>query len=82
MWNIAKRTGRPVHPMLETPWNVPYPIIHVISLRIKYDSYLELPEPVPEEYWDYPQYVRRHIEKLYPSKKQTTMEVSTTMVED
>jgi hypothetical protein len=81
MWTIAKSSGRPLHPCLETPWNIPYTIAHVISLRIKYDSYLELPEPVPEEYWDYPHYVRSHIEKLYPHTKKTSLEIAPTEVE-
>lgn len=36
-----------------------------------YDSLQELPEQLPEEHWDYPHIVRRHIDKIYGKKKET-----------
>jgi hypothetical protein len=36
---------------------------------MKYDSFSELPETPPEEHWDFPKLIERHIEKLYPHMK-------------
>lgn len=81
MWNIAKSTGRPLHPSLPDVWNWPYTITQAVHLRQRYDSYLELTEAVPEEHWDYPHLVRRHIERIYPSKKKTSGEIDVAEVE-
>lgn len=55
----------------------------LIKLRMRYDSYQELPEMPPEEWWDYPQYINAHIEKLYPSiKKNNSVEVEVEEIED
>lgn len=83
MWNIAKTTGRPLHPSLPDMWDWPHTIANVVMLRQKYDSFGELSEPVPEEIWDFPHLVRRHVEKLYPSKnnKKTFAEVDMNEIE-
>lgn len=81
MWNIAKSTGRPLHPSLPDVWEWPHTITYVVSLRQRYDSYLELSEPIPVEWWDYPGKVRMHIEKLYPSKKKTTHDIDFSSME-
>lgn len=81
MWNIAKSTGRPLHPSLGDMWEWPHTITYVVALRQRYDSYLELSEPIPEEWWDYPHKVRMHVEKLYPSKKKTSAEFELSELE-
>jgi hypothetical protein len=50
-------------------------------MRQRYDSYLELSEPVPEELWDHPHLVRRHIERLYPSKNKTHADIDVGDIE-
>jgi hypothetical protein len=50
-------------------------------IRQRYDSYLELPESLPEEHWDFPYLVRRHIERVYPSSKKTQAEVDVSDIE-
>jgi len=85
MWNIAKTTGRPLHEDLLSVWDWPHTITYAVMLRQRYDSYLELIEPVPEEYWDYPQFVRAHVDKLYPSlssNKSSTGTTATVDIED
>jgi hypothetical protein len=47
--------------------------------RIRYDSYLELADPVPEEYWDHPHLVRKHIDNQF--KKPQQLEITPDMVE-
>jgi len=62
---------------------MPNTISMLIKLRMRYDSYQELPEMPPEEWWDYPQYINAHIEKLYPSiKKNNSVEVEVEEIED
>jgi len=83
LWGIARNTGRPLWTDLEYASEWPHTLTHVVSLRQKYDSFLELSEPVPEEWWDIPHLVRRHIEKLYPSKKGSSVaEVNVSDIED
>lgn len=64
-------------------WDWPNTITYLIALRMKYDSFLELPEVPPEEHWDYPVYIKRHIEKIYPHTKtnKTSMEVDMEEIE-
>jgi hypothetical protein len=81
MWNIAKSTGRPLHPSLPDVWDWPYTVAHAVMIRQRYDSYLELPESLPEEHWDFPYLVRRHIERVYPSSKKTQAEVDVSDIE-
>jgi len=69
MWGVAKSTGRPLHPDFSDVWDWPHTLSYVVSLRQRYDSYLELIEPLPEEHWDYPHLVRQHIERIYPNSK-------------
>lgn len=82
MWHVAKSSGRPLHPSLQNAIDWPFTVSQVMMLRQKYDSYLELSEPVPEEYWDHPHLVRRHIDKLYPSKKKTSADIDLATVEE
>lgn len=81
MWTIAKHTGRPLHPDLGDAWDWPHTITNVVALRQRYDSYQEMSEPPPEEWWDFPHLIRQHIDKLYPSHKKTTTDVEVTEVE-
>jgi AMMECR1 domain-containing protein len=49
---------------------------------MRYDSYLELPEVPPEEWWDFPDLIRRHIEKVYPhTKSSSSAEIAVDDVE-
>lgn len=78
---MTKTTGVPIHPSLHHPINWPYTVAYAVALRQQYDSYQELPEPVPEEHWDHPHLVRAHIQKLYPSPKKEAGEFSIDEVE-
>jgi hypothetical protein len=49
---------------------------------MRYDSYQELIEVPPEEHWDFPKLIERHIERLYPSVKKTSADVSVDEVEE
>jgi len=69
MWSIAKSTGRPLHSDFQDVYEWPHTLTYTVALRQRYDSYLELIEPLPEEFWDYPHLVRDHIERIYPSSK-------------
>jgi hypothetical protein len=82
MWGLSKANGRAVHPDLETMWDWPHTITTACALRQKYDSFLELPEMPPVEWWDYPDYIDRHVEKLYPSSKKSHYEVPLDDVDD
>jgi len=52
-----------------------------VALRQRYDSLMELSDVPPEEYWDYPALIRRHIENLYPGMNKSSADVSTDDVE-
>lgn len=83
MWSIVKTSGRSIHPSLGDFWEWPHTITTMIGLRMRYDSYLELSEPPPEEHWDFPEIIRRHIEKLYPNiKGGSGAEISSEDIED
>lgn len=69
MWAIAKDTGTALHSSLKNVVDFPHTITSAIALRRRYDSFYELPEIPPEEWWDFPHLIRRHIDKLYPSSK-------------
>lgn len=81
MWSVAEKTGRPLYPSLRDVWDWPYTVMTVVQLRRRYDSYLELSEPIPEEHWDYPHLVRRHIERLYPRQQKSELEVPMSDIE-
>lgn len=68
MWTIAQKTGRPLHPDLVYVFDLPNTITLALALRMRYDSYMELTEVPPEEYWDYPHLIRQWIDRLYPSR--------------
>ncbi len=46
----------------------PNTITLAIALRLRYDSYLELPEVPDESIWDFPWLIRQWIDRLYPNK--------------
>lgn len=81
MWGIVKNTGKPLHTDLIDIWDWPNTITYLVALRTKYDSFLELSEIPPEEYWDYPHKIRDWIERLYPGMKKSSAEFSTDDVE-
>jgi hypothetical protein len=70
VWGFAKLTGRPIHPSLKEVYDWPHTITTVCALRQKYDGFLELSEPPPIEWWDFPRYIQLHLEKLYPNMKE------------
>lgn len=82
MWTVAELSGRPLHPDLIYPCDLPYSISNAIALYKKYQSFRELPEPMPEEWYDFPDYVDRHIEKIYPHTKKSSYEVNPEEVDD
>lgn len=69
MWGYAKNAGRPLWYDLHTAKDLPHTITFAMSLRERYNSYLELSEPIPEEYWDHPHLCRSWINRLYPGSK-------------
>lgn len=76
MFGLSKLQGRPIHPDLPHVFDWPHTIVTVCALRQKYDSFLELTEVPPEEWWDHADYIEKHIEKLYPgSKKKTHLDI-------
>lgn len=76
-----KNTGRPLHADLVNVWDWPNTITYLIALRSKYDSFAELSEVPPEEYWDYPHLIRQHIEHLYPGMNKSSADVSVDEIE-
>jgi hypothetical protein len=81
LWSIVKTSGRPLHTSLTNVWDWPNTITTLIALRQRYDSFSELSEMPPEEWWDYPHLIRQHIEKLYPGLNKSSAEFSTDDVE-
>jgi len=77
----VKQTGRPLHADLVDVWDWPNTITYLVALRMKYDSFQEMSEVPPEEHWDYPALIRRHVETLYPGLKKTSVEISADDVE-
>lgn len=55
---------------------MPSTISYLISLRIRYDGYGELLEVPPEEHWDYPHLIRKHMEQLYPTLNKNKSNIS------
>jgi len=53
-----------------------------VACRVRYDSYAELPEQMPVEWYDHPRMVTQFIEKCYPhSKKKASVEIDINDVE-
>lgn len=82
MWSIAELSGRPLTPELVYTYDLPHTLTAAIALYKKYQSFRELSEPVPEEWYDYPNMVERHMEKLYPSSKKSNYEIRVDEVDD
>lgn len=51
--------------------DLPFTWTYAFNQRMYYDSLQELPEQLPEEYWDYPHMVKRHVDKIYGRKRET-----------
>lgn len=86
-WTIAQKTGRPLHSDLTAAYDWPNTITLAVALRLRYDSYLELPEVPPEEIWDYPRLMRQWINRLYPQSSGGEVngsyaEINTSDIED
>lgn len=82
MWSLVKNTGNAIHKGLPVNiWEWPNTVTFAIALRQKYDSFLELPEVPPEEHWDFPDLITRHIEKIYPHMKKSSAEYDSSAVE-
>jgi len=81
LWSIVKATGRPLHPTLTDVWNWPNTITFFIALRQRYDSFAELSEPLPQEHWDFPHLIKRHIERLYPGANKSSADVEVSEIE-
>lgn len=71
-----------LHPSLYEEWDWPHTIVYVLALRRQYNSYLELPKPIPEEHWDFPHLVRQHIDDMYSSKDKSTAQVDIEEIEE
>lgn len=70
MWSLAKQTnGKMHHNLPMNLWEWPNTVTLAIALRQKYDTFQELTEVPPEEYWDFPFLIRRWIERIYPHMK-------------
>ena len=83
MWRLTKNTSRPFHPDLADTWDWPNTVTFFVGLRMKYDSFLELSEVPPEEHWDFPHLIDKHIEKLYPHiKKASTVDLNLEELEN
>lgn len=50
---------------------LPFTWTYAFTQRMYYDSLAELPEQLPEEHWDYPHLVRRHVDKIYGKKRES-----------
>jgi hypothetical protein len=60
---------------VERVFDLPFSWTYTFNQRFYYDSLQELPEQLPEEYWDYPRIVQRHIDKLYGKKKEDKIDI-------
>lgn len=64
-----------MHHSLEGEDFWPNTITYAIFTRMRYNSYQELVEPLPEEFYDHPVAVKRHLDKIYPHRKQKSLDV-------
>lgn len=77
MWRIAKTTGQPLHPDLLFAYEYPHTISYALALRMRYDSYFELPKLPPMEIWDNTMEMEQWIDReCYPNReKSATLEL-------